>query len=80
MCVVLLLQLLLARHPEVVASNSNNIVTAIRGGVIDGLMLAHQVDGDRGSQTAERTRVRSDIDIVPGAGIRETSLRNIVSV
>jgi predicted solute-binding protein len=41
MTIVLLLETLLSCRAEVVAADSDDIITAVRRGVVDGLVLAH---------------------------------------
>ncbi|GAB1209851.1 hypothetical protein APSETT445_008639 [Aspergillus pseudonomiae] len=72
--VVLLLEALLAGGLQVVTAHSDDIVTAVGGGVIDRLVLAHQEEGDGGSKPAETARVGADVDMVPGPRVGETGL------
>lgn len=74
MRVVLLLETLLARSAQVVAADSHDVVAAVRGRVVDGLVLAHEEERDGGSDPAQRALVGADIDVVPGARIGEASL------
>lgn len=74
MRVVLLLEALLAGGLQVVATNSDDIVTAVGGRVIDRLVLAHQEEGDGGSKPAEAARIGADVDMVPGPRVGETGL------
>lgn len=74
MRVVQLLLALLARCSQVVAAHRHYVVAAVRRRVIDGLVLAHEEEGDRGRDTSEGSRICADIDMVPGAGVGETGL------
>lgn len=74
MRVVQLLLALLARCSQVVAAHRHHVVAAVRRRVVDGLVLAHEEEGDRGRDTAEGSRVCADVDMMPGAGIGETGL------
>lgn len=74
MRVVLLLETLLARGAQVVAADSYDVVAAVRGRVVDGLVLAHEEERDRGSDPTQRALVGADIDVVPCARVREASL------
>lgn len=72
--VVLLLEALLAGDTEVVASDGDDIVTAVGGGVVDGLVLAHEGEGNGGGKSTQTARVTADIDVVPCSGEGETGL------
>jgi hypothetical protein len=67
--VVLLLEALLSRRPQVAAAYRDDIVSAVCRRVVDGLVLAHEEEGDGGSQAAEGARVGADVDIVPCARV-----------
>ena len=73
--VVLLLESLLSCRLKIVASDNDNVVTAVCRWVVDGLVLAHEDQGNRRGQTAERAFVGTGIDIVPCARVGETGLR-----
>lgn len=79
MCIVLLLVSLLASSVQVVAASCYNIISTISRRIPDGFVLAHQEDCYRRSNAAERTRIRANIDKVPGSCIGQTSLRNLIS-
>lgn len=51
------------------AANRNDVVATISRWVIDGLMLAHEGEGDRAGDAAKGTRVRANVDEVPSTGI-----------
>lgn len=74
MSVVLLLEALLAGDAEVVAADGDDIVTAVGGGVVDGLVLAHEGEGNRGGKSTQTARVTADVDVVPCSGEGETGL------
>lgn len=74
MRVVLLLHALLARRVQVVAAHGNDVVTAVRRRVVDGLVFAHEEEGDGGRDAAEGARVGAHVDMVPGAGVGEAGL------
>lgn len=76
MSVVLLLESLLSRRLEIVASNNDHVVAAVCRGVVDWLVLAHEDEGDRRGQAAESTFIGSGVDIVPCARVGETGLRD----
>lgn len=80
MSVVLLLEALLAGDAEVVAADGDDIVTTIRGGVIDGLVLAHEGEGNRGGESTQTARVTADVDVVPCSGEGETGLYGIILI
>lgn len=42
MRVVLLLEALLASSVQVMTAHSNNVITAVRGRVVDGLVFSHE--------------------------------------
>lgn len=67
--VVFLLEALLARGVEVVAAERDDVVAAVGRGVEDGLVLAHERDGDLGGYAAEGAGVGADVDGVPGAAV-----------
>lgn len=74
MGVVLLLEALLARGAQVMAADGHDIVAAVGRGVVDGLVLAHEEEGDGGGDAAERAAVGAHIDVVPCARVGKTSL------
>lgn len=74
MAVVLLLLALPPRRPQVVAVGDDHIVAAVSRGVKDGLVFAHQADGDLGGQASEWPRVSGEIEVMPGARVRQASL------
>lgn len=76
MSVVLLLESLLSRRLEIVASNDHHVVAAVCRGVVDRLVLAHEDEGDRRGQAAEGTFIGAGVDIVPCARVGETGLRS----
>ena len=80
MRVVLLLHSLLARRVQVVAADGNDVVAAVRRRVVDGLVFAHEEEGDGGRDAAEGAGVGAHVDMVPGAGVGETGLLFIVSI
>lgn len=67
MVIVLLLLHLLAGDVQVVAADGDDVVAAVGGGVVHGLVLAHEGEGDLGGEAAERAMVGADVDEVPGA-------------
>lgn len=75
--VILLLEPLLSRGVQVVASNRDDIVAAVGRRVPDGLVLAHQRDGDLRGDATEWTRVRAHVNEVPGAAVGEVCLLEI---
>jgi hypothetical protein len=74
MSVILLLESLLSCRLEVMASDNYHVVTTICRGIVDGLVLAHEDEGDRRGQTAEGAFIRTGVDIVPCARVGETGL------
>jgi len=72
--VVLLLIALLSGGVQVVKTDGNNIVSAVGRGVPDGLVLAHEGDGDLRGDAAEGTGVSAYIDEVPCARVGEVCL------
>ena len=74
MAVVLLLIALLSGSVQVVKTDGNNIVSAVGRGVPDGLVLAHEGDGDLRGDAAEGTGVSAYIDEMPCARVGEVCL------
>ena len=75
MRVVLLLLHLLAGRVQLRQPRADDVVAAVRTGVVDRLVLAHEGEGDGGGQAAERAGVAAGVDEVPGARVGETGLR-----
>ena len=75
MRVVLLLLHLLAGRVQLREPCADDVVAAVRTGVVDRLVLAHEGEGDGGGQAAERAGVAAGVDEVPGARVGETGLR-----
>jgi hypothetical protein len=73
--VVLLLLHLLAGRVQFRESGADDVVAAVRAGVVDRLVLAHEGEGDGGGQAAEGARVGAGVDEVPGARVGEAGLR-----
>jgi len=69
MRVVELLKPFVASGTKVLAASGDDVVPTIGGGVVNGLVLAHEEDGDGGGEAAERARICSYIDMMPDAGI-----------
>ena len=66
--IVKLLLHFLARDADICAASSNNIVSAVGRGVPDGLVLAHQNDGDlRGEPTQGGCAGFGERDVMPGS-------------
>lgn len=75
MRIILLLRHLLSRDEDIVAACGDHVVSAVGGGVVDGLVLAHEEEGDAAGEAAERGgRGGGEGDVVPGAGVGETCL------
>ena len=74
MRVVLLLETLFAGGVQVATTGGNNIVTAVRGGVPDRLMLAHQEDRNGGGNTTQRTGVGANVDEMPCSRVGQAGL------
>jgi hypothetical protein len=74
--VVLLLLHLLAGRVQLRQPRADDVVAAVRAGVVDRLVLAHEGEGDGGGQAAERARVGAGVDEVPGARVGEAGLRD----
>ena len=75
MRVVLLLLHLLAGRVQLREPCADDVVAAVRTGVVDRLVLAHEGEGDGGGQAAEPAGVAAGVDEVPGARVGETGLR-----
>lgn len=75
--VVLLLEALLAGRAEVGAADGDNVVTAVRGWVVDRLVFAHEGERDRGGKAAETAAVCADINVVPCSRVGETGLYGV---
>lgn len=65
MCAVEFLEAFLASGVQVGAVNSHDVVAAVCRGVKDGLVLAHEDEGDGGGDAAESAGVRPDVYEVP---------------
>ncbi len=77
MAVVLLLLHLFAGDEDIVAPGRDDVVAAVGGGVPDGLVFAHQEDGDAGGEAAEGGCCGGgEGDVVPGSGVGEAGLRD----
>jgi hypothetical protein len=72
--VVLFLKTLLARCVEIVAADSDNVVTAVCGWVIDRLVLAHEDEGNGRGKATETAAVRADVHEVPCSGVGKSGL------
>jgi hypothetical protein len=59
------------------ASNGNDVVTAIRGWVVDGFVFAHEMHCNCGGDAAEGTAVCADVNVVPCSGVGETCLYRV---
>lgn len=75
--VVLLLLHLLAGRVQLRQPRADDVVAAVRAGVVDRLVLAHEREGDGGGQAAERARVAAGVDEVPGARVGEAGLGGV---
>ena len=56
MAVVEFLRHLLARGSDMLTIRGNNVVAAVGRGIVDGFVLAHQSEGDAGSDAAKGER------------------------
>lgn len=74
MRVVEFLLALLARRAEVMTAHCHHIVAAVCRRVPDRLVLAHQEQGNGRCDAAERAWIGPDVNMVPGAGVRQTCL------
>ena len=74
MAIILLLLHFLARGVQVFAVDGDDVVTAVGAGVVDGLVFAHEEEGDGGRDAAEGATVGAHVDMVPGAGVGEAGL------
>lgn len=74
--VVFLLEALLAGRAQVMAADGHDVVAAVGRRVVDGLVLAHEEEGDRRGEAAQTARVGPDVDAVPCAGVGEAGLYN----
>ena len=77
MRVVLFLEALLASRVQVAAADGDNVIAAVSRRVEDRLVLAHQRNGNLRGDAAERARVATHIDEVPGARVGETGLTKV---
>ena len=53
---------------------ATNVVSAVSGGIPDGLVLAHQEHGDGGGDAAEGSGVGADINVVPCSRVGKSCL------
>ena len=74
MAVVLFLIALLSGGVQVVQTDGNNVVSAVGRGVPDGLVLAHEGNGDLRGDAPEGTAVGGDVDVVPCSAVGESGL------
>lgn len=79
MRVVLLLEPLLAGRPQVVAPDGDYVVAAVGRRVIDGLVFTHEEEGNGRGEATEGPRVGADVDVVPGARVRQAGLQTAIS-
>lgn len=76
MAVVLLLLHFVAGNEDIVAPGRDDVIAAVGGGVPDGLMFAHEEDGDAGGEAAEGWSCGGgEGDVVPGSGVGEAGLQ-----
>lgn len=59
---------------QIVQTDGNNVVSAVGRGVPDGLVLAHEGNGDLRGDAAEGTGVSAHVDEVPCARVGEVCL------
>lgn len=74
MAVVLFLVALLSGGVQVVQTDGNNIVSAVGRRIPDGLVLAHEGNGDLRGDATEGTGVGAHVDEVPCARVGEVCL------
>lgn len=72
--VVLLLEALLACGAQVMAAHGHDVVAAVGRGVVDGLVLAHEEEGDGGGEAAQRAAVGAYVDVMPCARVGKAGL------
>jgi hypothetical protein len=77
--VVLFLITLLSGSVQVVQTDGNDIVSAVGRGVPDGLVFAHEGNGDLRGDAAEGTGVSAYVDEVPCARVGEVCLDFLLS-
>lgn len=65
MCAVQFLEALLARRVQVRAVDGYDVVAAVGRGVEDGLVFAHEGEGNGGCDAAEGAGVRANVDEMP---------------
>lgn len=65
---------------KIVAIDRNDVITAIGRRVPDGLVFAHQDDGDSGGEPAKGTGIFPHVDVVPYSRVGETGLKRSASI
>ena len=78
MPIVLLLFPFLACDVQIMTAYGDDVVTTVGGGVVDGFVLAHEGEGDGGSNAAEGAWVSAHVDEVPCAAVGKPGLERLL--